>query len=748
VKFRIVAFSAVCVVVATGALVGYGVFSTDRTSRYVTKNVDDLLDRTSKESLQRLAAVQAAVIRTEVDSAFEAARNMARSLEVVVSASKDSGSPAAIRRAQLNEVLLGVLKDHPRFNGTYSAWMPDAIDGNDKAFVNRAGIGSDATGRALPYWTRDAGGKIALQPLVEYDSSDLHSNGLVKGGWFINPMKTGQENILAPLPYIVQGKSVHLATMSVPITVGGKFMGVAGADFDLDFVQALALKVNASVYDGKGTIGVVSNNGLVIASSAAPTAIGNLATAVDRMYEKEKDILQEGRAAITVDTEHDMLRVYSPIKLGRTGMTWSAVIKVPRAVVMAEANSLSSALSERGQADVFWQVIAAIGVGGLAVVVMMFLGRGITNPIIRLTGALRRLADGESLAEIAGADRRDEIGDIARAVEGIRVKAAEKAQHEAVEKAAADALAAETARAAEVRDAQQKIAADEKAAADRKLAMNKLADQFEKTVGAIIENVSSASSELETAATTMTKAADTTQELSSAVASASEQASANVQSVASAAEEMIGSIGEISRRVQESSTIADAAVQQAAKTDARISELSQAAGRIGDVVKPITAIAEQTNLLALNATIEAARAGQSGKGFAVVAQEVKALAAQTGKATGDIANQIAGMQTATQDSVSAIKKIGITIGKISQIASSISVAVEEQGATTQDIARNVHQTAAGTAQVASNIVTVNRGASETGKASAQVLTSAQSLASESNHLKSELRKFLQTVRAA
>jgi methyl-accepting chemotaxis protein len=211
---------------------------------------------------------------------------------------------------------------------------------------------------------------------------------------------------------------------------------------------------------------------------------------------------------------------------------------------------------------------------------------------------------------------------------------------------------------------------------------------------------------------------------------------------------MSSSVDEIAKRVHESSAIATEAVRQAEKTDARITELSNAASRIGDVVKLITAIAEQTNLLALNATIEAARAGDAGRGFAVVAQEVKALAAQTAKATDEIGTQIASMQAATQDSVGAIKEIGGTIGRISEIAGAIAAAVQEQGAATQEISRNVHQAAQGTTQVADNITDVSRGASETGTASAQVLGSAQSLARESGRLKSEVERFLHTVRAA
>jgi methyl-accepting chemotaxis protein len=290
--------------------------------------------------------------------------------------------------------------------------------------------------------------------------------------------------------------------------------------------------------------------------------------------------------------------------------------------------------------------------------------------------------------------------------------------------------------------------ADKKVHAQRKAEMRKLADEFEAAVGEIVQAVSSASTELEASATTLTTTAAHTQQLSGRVEAASQEASSNVKSVAAATEEMTASIAEIGQRVQESNRIASEAVSQAEITDARINELSKAAIRIGDVVNLITTIAEQTNLLALNATIEAARAGDSGRGFAVVAQEVKALAAQTAKATNEISSQIAGMQVATQDSVVAIKQIGATIGRISEIAAMIATSVDQQGGATQEIARNVDQAAQGTSEVATNIVDVNRGARETGSASAQVLSSAQSLSGESNRLKLEVDRFLDTVRAA
>ena len=350
---------------------------------------------------------------------------------------------------------------------------------------------------------------------------------------------------------------------------------------------------------------------------------------------------------------------------------------------------------------------------------------GIAKPMRGLVRLLQRLAKGEDI-EITGTERKDEIGETARAVNDIKVMLAEKARQEAEAKTEQDRIAA----------------------AQRKRDMHKLADQFEGAVGEIIQTVSSAATEMEASANSLTTTAERTQELSTAVAAAAEEASANVQSVASASEELTTSVNEISRQVQASARVATEAVDQSRKTNDRVGELSKAASLIGDVVELINSIAGQTNLLALNATIEAARAGEAGRGFAVVAAEVKALAEQTAKATGEIGKQIAGMQTATDESVGAIKEIGETIGRMSEISSTIASAVEEQGAATQEISRNVQQAAQGTMQVSSNIADVQRGAGETGSASSQVLSAAQSLSVESNRLKREVQSFLSTVRAA
>ena len=372
----------------------------------------------------------------------------------------------------------------------------------------------------------------------------------------------------------------------------------------------------------------------------------------------------------------------------------------------------------------------AIMVGALAMLVligswlMSFLT--IARPIRALTAAMDKLAGGDFSVVLPGLGRTDEVGGVAAAVEKFKIVSEQKAREEA----------------------EAKIKQDQIAAAQRKAEMHKLADGFEAAIGEIVDTVSSAATELEASASTLTSTAARGQELTTVVAAASEEASTNVQSVASATEELSSSITEISRQVQESARVAGEAVNQARTTTDRVGELSAAAARIGDVVELINTIAGQTNLLALNATIEAARAGEAGRGFAVVASEVKALAEQTAKATGEISQQINGIQGATQESVNAIKEISGTIERLAEISSTIAAAVEEQGAATQEISRNVQQAARGTQEVSSNITDVQRGANETGAASSQVLSAAQSLSGDSKRLRLEVSRFLESVRAA
>jgi methyl-accepting chemotaxis protein len=387
-------------------------------------------------------------------------------------------------------------------------------------------------------------------------------------------------------------------------------------------------------------------------------------------------------------------------------------------IAMAELDSMLS--------QAIWAMVIAAAIAALLVMAMtLMIVRRVTKPLKAVTESLTVLAEGRVDVEVQHADRHDEIGAIARTIDVFKKHRIERRQLEA-----------------------ERISGEKAAMDRRKAELNQFVENFRTKIGSIIEQVLNSSGQFEKDAQQLSVTAHATAQMSGQSANASRQASEHVRHAAAASNELTQSIVEISRRVQESNGVAGDAVKQANATDQRMAELSAAGDRIGDVVKLITSIAEQTNLLALNATIEAARAGEAGRGFAVVAQEVKNLAGQTAKATDEISSHIVNMQHATEESVNAIKAIGQTIERISEITTSISSAVEQQGTATQSIAEGVQAAASGTLEVADNIERVAQGAGETGTTSGQMLKSAQALSEVSVHLKDEVEKFLDSVRAA
>ncbi|GAB4534944.1 MAG: hypothetical protein Tsb0019_36520 [Roseibium sp.] len=383
----------------------------------------------------------------------------------------------------------------------------------------------------------------------------------------------------------------------------------------------------------------------------------------------------------------------------------------------------STLANARDALQLFLLTVACVALVGLAL--NWLISRMISRPVTHIIGSMTALADGNSDVDVPVSGRRDEIGQMARALEVFRRNAIEVERME-----------------------REKVENERRAAEEKRASMSALADQFEQALMGVVETVTESSQRMQSTAQSMTSVAEQTQGRATSVATAAESASNNVQTAASAAEEMSASIGEINRQVSESAEISNQANAEALRTNESVRGLADAASKIGEVIELISGIAEQTNLLALNATIEAARAGEAGKGFAVVASEVKNLATQTAKATEEIGAHIAGMQSATGEAVGAIQSISETIGQIKTISDTISGAMNEQGIATREIAASTQQAAAGTTEVGHTINEVARAASETGAAAKEVLDVSMDLSEHAQVLREQVVEFLQKVRAA
>ena len=438
------------------------------------------------------------------------------------------------------------------------------------------------------------------------------------------------------------------------------------------------------------------------------------ATGDDRLFATHRDMLQaESEAdAATERMESDADRV--AIALNK---------------VAGAADAISDAADEKAASIVSMaqlSVLAAVSMlTVIAGILIVMISRTIITPIVKMTDSMRVLASGDTDIEIPASNRRDEIGNMASAVQVFKDNAIE-----------AERLREEQARS------------EQRAEEEKRQATLKMADELESSVKSVVEGVAGAAEEMKVTAQSMSEASEQTTSRSTAVASASEEATVTAQTVAAAAEELSNSIQEIARQVTEATNVASTGKGQAESTNTTVMGLAEGAQNIGDVVSLINDIAEQTNLLALNATIEAARAGEAGKGFAVVASEVKSLANQTAKATDEISQQIGAMQDSTQRTVGEIEAVVAAMSRISEMTTAVASAVEEQNAATHDIAENIQQTAAGTQDVSSNIVEVNHAAQQSSEAAGKVVVVVEDLTRQSDVLRDELDKFLTKLRAS
>ncbi|WP_046868824.1 methyl-accepting chemotaxis protein [Microvirga massiliensis] len=633
-------------------------------------------------------------VQAEFGRAVSAATVSAAAIEVLAS----GGNPD---RDQIGEVVAKTVAGQPNLLGMTLVFEPNAVDGRDDEFKTHKY--SDATGRFAPYFFWKTEHEVALEITSMADQAAIAE-------WYTKTLRENRTVISPAVVVPVNGKDVRMSTVAAVVHRHNKPIGVITADMALTEISDV---IGTLKPFGAGTVGLIGTGNRWLANTDADL----VSKPVDDKI--TTDLLARVGAdgiADTVVKDATGADVYrAVIKVPFPGVTdhWVLSVSVPSNAMVA------GALDART-----FMLVMGMGFLLLALIGAWFSARSLSLPIVRMTGTMKTLAQGDTSVAVTDIERKDEIGAMAGAVQIFK-----------------DALIAK-------KEADEAATLEAEAKARRAQVLEQLTRQFEASVSVLTQSLSASATEMEATAASMTAVADQTNDQTVNVASAAEQTSANVQTVAAATEELSISIREIASQVADSSRIANQAVDDAKRTDATVQTLSETAEKIGTVIHLIQNIASQTNLLALNATIEAARAGEAGKGFAVVASEVKDLASQTSKATDEIGAQIGAIQDATQEAVRAIQSIVKTITEMSRISTVIAAAMEEQGAATSEISRNVQEAARGTEQVTGNIADVKAGASETGAAASQVLNAAQELARNSTGLGQEVERFLTGVKAA